>query len=258
MGFFDTQGEKLYKEMDRAMNDLISVNKELKEEILEKIQSLLPRLLEESARWSSEGKLKAARNLQGDAKRKRNFDVASYVSLFITGAYLEALLLPHDPHAKHVKETIEKIVSPSNSKKPESSQESLDEFQNLIASFLVLPLSLHYGRVETSLSDYIVDINLDDDEISWKIYCIAYGMIDGLAQMKGMGQMEHIAVATIFLTSKMKLSPGDATDIVGKLARIKPDSPMFRYIYNGGLAITNYCNSEELDEFFSLSELLDE
>lgn len=256
MGFFDTQGEKLYKEMDRAMTYLVSVNKELKSEILEKARSLIPRLLEESARWSSEGKLKAARNLQNEAKRKRNFDVADYVSLFLSGAYLEALLLPNDPHAKHVRDTIEHLVPPAKKEKPESSSKHTAQLQDLIASCLVFPLALHYGRSDTNLSDFIANILSDDEEITWRVYCIAFGMMDAMAQMNRVSQAEHLAFSTMFFISKLEFSPEEATEIVGKLVRIKPDSPLFQYIYESGLAMTNYRDSQDLEEFFRLSKLL--
>ncbi|MDZ4251496.1 MAG: hypothetical protein U1A72_02875 [Sulfuritalea sp.] len=258
MGFFDSPGEKLYKEMDRAVNDLMSVSSAIKGEIIAKTQALIPRLQQEAVRWSNEGKLKAARNLQKAAKQRRDFDIADYVSLYFAGAHQEASLLPDDPHAQHVKQTIETLLSNElETQKPSASRQTQKAYE-LIAMCLVIPISIHYGRAGDSLGEFLRDIESDKKDIAWRIYCLAYGIVDALSQLRGISQTEHLALATMFFATEMNKSIEEATHIVGRLIKITPDAPLFRLIYQGGLAVSKYSDSEDLAEFYNLADLLSE
>lgn len=255
MGFFDTKGEKLYKEMDRAMSDLMSVNKDLKSEIIANIQAFIPELLEQSLRWSIEGKFAVAKKLQDEGKSKRSFDIAGYVSTFMVGAYLESLLLPNDPHAKHVMTTIDRLLAPI-AKKTEPSLGAMDRLYNFIELGLVLPLAIHYRREFDTLSEFDVLIRNDGERNHWMICSFAFGLIDAIAQSEELTQTEHLAFATMFFIKKMHLTPEQAGKLVGRLIKVNPSSPEFELIYKGGIAMNNYLKEQNVENFCVLSELL--
>jgi len=235
---------------------------------------ILDKLHREIPNHSREGRIKLGQIMQKQARERFDLDMAGSTAKLLAGIWLESKertsLQAQQAHSlleKFSEYVINEVGEVSTGqvvpgrvslKRAEpSSQSDQEGIYDLISNCLVLPLALHYRKEGTKLADYITDITWDDEEISWRIYCIAFGMIDAVTQMKGMSQTEHLALATMFFVSKMDDGPEQAADIVGRLIRIKQDSPMFRYIYEGGLAMSNYGKDQELDEFFKLAELLE-
>jgi phage tail protein X len=221
------------------------------------LESSLPKLIKESVRWSRDETKKAGWTLQGGAKREKNSNRPKYFSMFLAGAYLEACALPDDPHAIHIKKTIEAFLAYGQDKEVVSSSEWDDVFE-FIATCLTAPLSIHYSEVNKNLEDLLINIEMESDWIAWRIYAITFGMIDAVAQKMGLTQSKHLVFAIEFFISRMGKTPDSAAEIVGKLTAIRPGMALFQYIHKAGEVVSNVEDCSNLDGLLDLSELLHE
>lgn len=258
MGFFDSAGERLYKEMDRAMRDLNTTTPSLKREILAKTESLISRLQAESERWSSEGKRKAARHLQAEAKRQRDFDIASYAAQFFAGAWLEAEQMPNDPHAKHILKTIELLIdeSPHGSSLETEKSGEISAIEKLFLMCFTVVLGVYFGKQTTDLKYLVRLLNETGQPVVNQAHAIAFGMIDGLAQMKNMSQNEHLAMATMIFLTHLSNDLTEASGIIAKLIRVVPGHQLFEFIRAGGETMVKFTSTQDFDEFTNLVYLL--
>lgn len=256
MGLFDSAGEKLYKEMDRAMRDFAGATPSTKAEILVKTEALISSIEIESERWSPGGKQKAARHLQAEGRRQRDFDIAAYITQFFAGAWLEAKLLQDDPHARHVLKTIELLRDESESAQIGSAKpdDNTNDMGPLVEMCLTAVLAVYFADQTTDLACLLSYLEFEADVVTQQVHALAFGMIDGLAQLKQMTQSEHLATASLFFLTYINSDPSAAAMIVGRLIRIKPGHSLYDFIRAGGRAMVRFGTTQDVGEFTNLAK----
>ena len=121
---------------------------------------------------------------------------------------------------------------------------------------LSLTLGFTYGRLFGTLALAEKQLLAMSKEKRWRLHCATFGMIDALAQRKGMSQEVTSTVAAAFFQWRLFNTEAQGPYILMKTMQVRPGMDGGDFIVQGGQAILDFLRNEDINSFERLGTML--
>ena len=236
-------GARLKKDVFATLDLLHQSRPDVETEGLMLYLKLQRQILLECHSWSRDGFLKAAGQLQAEAKKHKDFEVGKACGYYLAGAFCECMgresveakmVLTHlDSRARELPAD----SRTSSPRKPAAGHrpdmlEMVDKCMTGVFIALFWPV-----KDERSANDFVPRMRELTDGGREAIVGVAFGLIDGLCQKAGFDQAETLAIAAVFMGGTLTFTEEAVPAI---LKDMMAESATNEYVALGGKAAFDF------------------